>query len=500
MRFSSIRFRLAAWYFVCFAVILALFALGAWMAMRSSVREAVDHDLRQRIQDVRQFTEQELDVGQAELLEELQEHSLLGLGGGLLQLSDGDGHVLFRSGRLKNTTLDLITPSPGDMNVRYASRLAERAPVRVASQWVEVKGRRFLIQVAEPMHEFNESIERFAAGLLILAPFFLLLATAGGFWMSSRALAPVDRITKDARAISVTNLSARLEMPRARGELQRLTQTLNEMLDRIEAEVQRIVQFTADASHELRAPLTLIYTAAQFSLRRKRTREELLDAMRKIVRESERTSRLVDDLLLLARADSNTHELQLEPTDIASTGREASELASTLARAKNIHMSADIPREALLVTGSEQLLEQLWLILLDNAVKYTPQGGHIRFSMQAVNSHVEIKVADSGIGIAQADLPHVYDRFWRADKVRSRDAGGAGLGLSIARWIVDSHRGEIKIASQPGRGSEVTVRFVLAESFSNARSMKKFDARESQPAADEAPMHRGALRGDAFEN
>ena len=464
MRFRSIRFRLAGWYFVSFAVILSLFALGAWIAMKSSVREAVDHDLEQRIRDVRQFTDQELDLGQAELLEELQEHSLLGLGGGLLQMSDADGRVLFRSGRLKNTPLDLMQPAPGDTGIRYATQPAAGGPVRAASQRVEVKGRRFLIQVAEPMHEFNESLERFETGLLILAPVFLLLASAGGFWMSTRALAPVDRITNDARAISVTNLSARLEVPRAKDELQRLTQTLNEMLDRIEQEVKRIVQFTADASHELRAPLTLIHTAAEFSLRRERTREELLDAMRKIVRESERTSRLVDDLLLLARADSNTHELQLGPTDVSSSARDAAELAVTLAQAKNIHVSADIPRNALMVTGNEQLLGQLWLILLDNAVKYTPAGGQVRFSMQAVNSHLETTVSDTGIGIALADLPHVYDRFWRADKVRSREMGGAGLGLSIARWIVESHRGEIEIDSEPGRGSQVTVRFPLAES------------------------------------
>src|SRR5579872_3688417 len=396
-------------------------------------------------------------------MEELQEHSLLGLGGGLLQLSDSAGPVLFRSGRLKNTPLDLVKPAPGDMRVRYGSRLAGNSPVRVASQTVEVKGRRFLIQVAEPMHEFEESLERFETGLLILAPFFLLLASAGGFWMSSRALAPVDRITQDARAISVTNLSSRLEVPRARDELARLTETLNEMLERIEAEVKRIVQFTADASHELRAPLTLIHTAAEFSLRRERSREELVDAMRKIVRESERTARLVDDLLLLARADSNTHELRLAPTDISSTGRDAAELAVTLARAKNIQVSADIPRDPLMVAGNEQLLEQLWLILLDNAVKYTPSGGQIRFAMQPVNSHLETTVADTGIGIAPSDLPHVYDRFWRADKVRSRDSGGAGLGLSIARWIVESHRGEIQIASEPGHGSQVTVRFPLAK-------------------------------------
>ncbi|HLG99011.1 MAG TPA: ATP-binding protein [Bryobacteraceae bacterium] len=461
MKITSIRFRLTAWYFACSAVFLALFALGAWFAMKRSMQAAVDHDLRQRILDVRQFTAQELKFGQAELLEELQEHALLGLGGGLLQLSDGEGRVLFRSGRLKNTSLELIAPAASDSSIVSATKLADGQPVRIAAQNIEVDGRRFLVQVAEPMREFDESLNRFEEGLLILAPLFLLLASAGGFWMSSRALAPVDRITMDARAISVTNLSSRLKIPAAKDELQRLAETLNEMLARIQREVKRIVQFTADASHELRAPLTLIHTAAEFSLRRDRTREELVDAMRKILRESERTSRLIDDLLLLARADSYTHEVPLTPTDVSSTGRDAAELAATLAQPKKIQVSADIPDAALIVNANAQLLEQLWLILLDNAVKYTPDGGQIRFSMQPVNSHMETTVSDTGIGIAANDLPHVYDRFWRADKVRPRNRGGAGLGLSIARWIVESHRGEIQIDSEPGRGSQVRVRLPL---------------------------------------
>jgi len=462
MIFGSIRFRLAAWYFLCLATILALFALGAWIAMRASIRDAVDHDLRQRIRDVAEFTNQELSQSEGELIEELQEHALLGLGGGLLQISDSGGRVLFRSGRLKDTALDLIRPEPGDTNIRFGSSVAGGIKVRVAAQTVPVKNRVFLIQVAEAMDEFDESLERFEEILLILAPVFLILASLGGFWMSSRALAPVDQITNEARAIGASNLSTRLQVPEAKDELRRLTETLNGMLDRIEAEVKRIVQFTADASHELRAPLTLIHTAAEFSLRRERTREELTDAMRKIVRASEHTSHLVDDLLLLARADSQVDEVPITPTDVRATGREAAELAKTLAEAKHIQVASEIPPEQILVDGDEELLQRLWLILLDNAVKYTPEGGQVRFVMRAVNSHMETTVSDTGIGIAEADLPHVFDRFWRADRVRSRNGGGTGLGLSIARWIVQRHHGEITIDSEPGRGANVTVRFPLA--------------------------------------
>ncbi|MGI8742738.1 MAG: sensor histidine kinase [Bryobacteraceae bacterium] len=462
MNFSSLRVRLTAWYFFSLALILSLFAAGAWIGMKRSITEAVDHDLRQRIRDVREFTQQQLNVSAGELMEEFREHSLLGLGGGLLQVSDGNGRVLFRSARLGGARLDFQKPDAALPTVRYTTQRAGHSDVRIASERVEVKGQLFTIQVAEPMHEFEESLERFEGLLLILAPVFLVLASVGGFWMSSRALSPVDRITNDARQISIANLSARLQVPRAKDELQRLTQTLNEMLDRIDTAVRRIVQFTADASHELRTPLTLIHTAAEFSLRRERTREELVGALRKIVRESERTSRLVDDLLLLARADSGTDELRLAATDLTATGMDAAGQAVTLAEPKNIRVVTEIPDQPVVVNGDEQALARLWLILLDNAVKYTNEGGQITFAIHAGNSHAEAIVSDSGIGIAPADLPHVYDRFWRADKVRSRSLGGAGLGLAIARWIVQRHGGEIEIGSEPGRGSRVLVRLPLA--------------------------------------
>ena len=244
--------------------------------------------------------------------------------------------------------------------------------------------------------------------------------------MSRRALAPVDRITRDARLISISNLSRRLEVPRARDELQRLTQTLNEMLDRLDKSVRRMVQFTADASHELRAPLTLIHTAAEFSLRRERKPEELLDAMRKVVRESERTASLVDNLLVLAH--SGTDEFRAGPVDLAGVAHNVYEQVVTLAKPKQIQVSIDVADESAIVQGDDQALSRLFLILLDNAVKYTPDGGQICFQVHSRDSHVEAIVRDTGIGIAADDLPHIYDRFWRADKVRSRNLGGAGWG------------------------------------------------------------------------
>lgn len=459
MSFASIRFRLTAWYFCSLAVILGLFALAVWYGMEISMLKAVDHDLRLRLEDVQQFIDRELASAPGELIDDFQEQAGLGLGGGLLEVCDGAGVVLYRSARLAKAQLDKVASGPA---VGYATERGNRLNLRVAARTIDVRGRRFTVRVAESLHEFQESRERFEGILLLLALPSLLLAALGGLWLSGRALSPVDRITNEARRISISNLETRLQPPPAKDELQRLVVTLNEMLERIESAVKRMVQFTADASHELRAPLTLIHTAAEFSLRRERTREELLDAMRKILRESGRTSGMVDDLLLLARADSGSDVSTLPPVDLCVSARSAVEQAVILAEPKGIMVNSRIQADPLVVEGDDAALSRLWLILLDNAVKYGNPGGKIDFEVAVEGAEALVRVADTGVGIAPEELPHIFDRFWRADKVRSRSMGGAGLGLSIAQWIIQRHHGTIKVHSETGKGSRFSVRLPLA--------------------------------------
>jgi two-component system, OmpR family, heavy metal sensor histidine kinase CusS len=459
VRFASIRFRLTAWYFCSLAVILGLFALAAWYGMESSMLKAVDHDLRLRLEGVQQFIERELATAPGRLSEGFQEQAGLGLGGSLLEVREGSEGVLYRSARLGKMQLGKGAAGPA---IAYATERGNRLNLRVAARAIDVNGRRFTIRVAESLHEFQESRERFEGILLLLALPSLLLAALGGLWLSGRALSPVDRITSEARRISISNLGMRLQPPAAKDELQRLVLTLNQMLERIDSAVKRMVQFTADASHELRAPLTLIHTAAEFSLRRERTREDLLDAMRKILRESERTSRLVDDLLLLARADSAGDASTLAPLDLCVSARGAVEQAVILAEPKGIRVNAGIPAASIMVEGDEPALSRLWLILLDNAVKYGSPGGKIDFEVAVEDAVVAVRVTDTGVGIAPEELPHIFDRFWRADKVRSRSMGGAGLGLSIAQWIVQRHHGRITVRSEAGKGSQFSVRLPVA--------------------------------------
>jgi len=295
-------------------------------------------------------------------------------------------------------------------------------------------------------------------------PLLLGLGTLGAFWITRRALAPVDRITTDARLISASNLSGRLAVPRAADELRRLSETLNQMLDRIEASFKSIRQFTADASHELRAPMTLIQAAADFSLRRDRSKEELREAIERILKESKRTTALVDDLLLIARSDSDPHAFERHPLDLSELLDEIASQAKPLAGARNIEIESNL-QHPVAIAGDELAVRRLFMALVDNAIKYTAKGT-VSIELHVEDVQAVVTVRDTGIGIGKDDLPRVFDRFWRADKVRSRDEGGTGLGLAIARGITERHGGTIRVDSELGKGSTFTVRLPLAQVLS----------------------------------
>ncbi len=285
-----------------------------------------------------------------------------------------------------------------------------------------------------------------------------MAAAAGGYWLSTRALAPVDQIIDEAEAINPTNFSTRLSVPATGDELQRLSQTLNQMLDRVEQSVLQVRRFTADASHELRAPMTLIYTAAQFALRRERSADELKDSLQKILRAAKRCTDLINQLLWLARSDAGTNRVELVSTDAVAVLSDVASEAAMLAADKGLTIASDLPDTPVYIALDEASFRRMMLILLDNAVKYTSPGGSIAVRMTERENHIEIAVADSGIGIPTEQLPFIFDRFWRADQVRSRESGGTGLGLAIASEIAQSHGAELKVESAVGHGSTFTVR------------------------------------------
>jgi two-component system, OmpR family, heavy metal sensor histidine kinase CusS len=451
----SIRFRLTAWYSLSLALVLGLVAVASYFAMRASMYRAVDVDLRYRVAGVEEFLESQESSSLSELPEEIAGKSTVDV---LFQVFDDQGKLIYQSEVLASHHINPVAPSVPGATIVYRDFGDEHWPVRLAAQRITFQGQPIIVEVAQPLRFHYASLQEFAMSLLVALPLLVAIAAFVGYWLSGRALAPVNQIVEDARTIDSNRLSQRVSVPAANDELRRLSQTLNSMLDRIEVSVTRIKQFTADASHELRAPVTLIQAAAEYTLRRERSRDELVEAMEKILRESKRTSQLIDNLLLLARADSDDEVIKSGPVRVDSAVREAVDRASQLATSKHIQIATKIDEDAVYVNGEVTLLQRLFFVLIENGVKYTPENGTVSVALRSGSDEVVIEVADTGIGIAPEDLSHVFERFWRADKVRSREMGGTGLGLSIAKWIVEKSGGSIQVESAVGHGSKFEVR------------------------------------------
>jgi heavy metal sensor kinase len=462
VRIRSIGFRLAAWYFLVFACGIAAFGIAAWFAMRASLYHAIDEALEDRVRGVKKFMELQIaSLSVPEIRDEFREHSVLGPGGDLFQVCDDSGQMLYRSVPLEANNVPVALPRTLE-EPRFENRSVQGHALRFYSQRISVNGKPYTVQVAALMNEVFEALDWFRVLLAFAAPILLIAASAGGYWISRRALAPVDEISTAAQRISIENLADRLQVPKTSDQLQRLSETLNEMLSRLESSVRRIRQFTADASHELRAPVSLIRTTAEVAvLKRDRPADEYLQALDEVLEESERTSQVVDSLMLLARADSGKETLERVPVDAREVLQSAAEQGERLARSRGVDFVVEVPKNPVPIRADPEALRRALLILMDNAAKYTPQGGQVRTELSSKDGIAIAAVSDTGIGINHQDLPHVFDRFWRADKARSREHGGAGLGLSIAKWIVDLHGGSISVQSELGKGSKFAIRVPL---------------------------------------
>jgi two-component system, OmpR family, heavy metal sensor histidine kinase CusS len=328
---------------------------------------------------------------------------------------------------------------------------------RIALRKFSSNAQIYEIHAAVPTEPFDRALDNFRDIEKTTVPLLVVLASLLGYWLSGRSLAPVTRIIETAERIGVDNLSQRLEVPRARDELLRLTEALNAMLARIDTSFKRITQFTADASHDLRTPITVIRTTAEIALRRSRTGAHYAEALSKILRTSEETTSLLENLLTLARADAGTTGLELHLIDLDVHVRKAQERALLLAADKSLDIGLRTLGKPVWVRADSVAIDRLLLILLDNAIKYTPDGGFCEIELLAGSDQIQILIRDSGIGIPEHELALIFERSYRTDRARSRETGGAGLGLAIARWITEIHDGTITAESHVGAGSVFRV-------------------------------------------
>jgi heavy metal sensor kinase len=436
MRNWSMGARLTLWYSAVLLAGLALFGVSIWVVVNHRLMATIDESLLAQAKGVGTVLESEYRPSRPEHLKrELAEYVEATPEGRWIEVRDPRGEIVI------------------------ASHLPAGAPYRRYATDVMIQGQRYRISVAAPLESMELTMRRLGEVLLWATPGVLLIASLGGYWISRRALAPVDAMTRAAQSIGIENLSQRLKVPAAGDELQRLSETWNAMLERLEAAVKRLTQFTADASHELRTPVALIRATAELTLRRERSQETYREALRHIIDETDRTTRLIEDLLLLARADAGLPALPLDRMELTPLVRDVCEQGQVLAEERGLAISAEAPEHPVFVEANDPALRRLLLLLVDNAVKYTPSGGRITVSVAYDSSGPTVTVRDTGIGIPDAALPHVFERFYRVDESRNREAGGAGLGLSIAHWIAQRHHASLEAESVEGRGSAFRVRF-----------------------------------------
>jgi heavy metal sensor kinase len=457
MRRLSIGVRLTLWYLTFFAAAQLAFGAGMWFILRDNLYDLVDDRLEEQIDDLRKFLQsQPKDRSIAKLQEEVNETYAIEHSGNYLELYAENGELIYRSAFLQAHQSALASPDQVKQPT-LRSRKIEGRHFRFIVQKLDVNGHLYTVEMGIPSEDAIETLHSFRSYLLMFAPLLLVAAAGGGYWLSRRALSPVDALVRTAREISGTNLNTRLQKLETGDELQRLSDTLNEMLDRIESAFLRITEFTADASHELRTPVSLIRTEAELALRRSRGEAEYKESLRHILLEAERTTALIEQLLSLARADSGREKLCLQPVDLRQTVRSVVEGWQQVATIRNLQFSASLEVPDFFVLGDETLLRRLADILLDNAFKYTSAPGSVHLSLEPKGVSAVITVKDTGVGIPEEEQSKIFERFYRVDKARSRAQGGAGLGLAIAHWIVTQHAGSIGVESQSGDGATFRV-------------------------------------------
>jgi signal transduction histidine kinase len=268
-------------------------------------------------------------------------------------------------------------------------------------------------------------------------------------------------MTKAAVNIGIANLSERLPIPAANDEIRHLATAWNQLLDRLEKAVSRLSEFSADVSHDLRTSITVILATAQLSLHRYRSEEEYRDDLKRIVTECRTASTLLDALLSLARSDNFVHEVAFQRIDVCELVVAGCRRVEDLAESSEIILDWHLPADAVYVEGDEILLHRLLGILLDNAIKYTPEHGEIRVEVSCATSEVVVAVRDTGIGMSEDVRQHIFDRFYQAELRERKSQAGSGLGLSIAKWIAEAHRAELTVESTPMKGSVFQIRFQI---------------------------------------
>ena len=459
----SIKFRFTLWYLLVLVVLLSALSAGVYFYLSRSLYQSLDDSLELRSTQIRSIQDILESIRQGEFKEELGEIVIL----------------YFYSGD------QLVEVSPRGISIPLSHEFISQAIAGTSSfttiQTVEGEGLRLLsvpvnlsilgpppgiqpaaLAIARSTKQIDQALAGLLRTLIIAVPLALALAAAGGIFLARRALKPVDQIAQTAREIGESDLSQRINV-NTKDELGRLAATLNEMIGRLEKAFQHQKQFTSDASHELRTPLAVIEAESTLALQKKRPSSDYRQSLEIVSREARQMSSLIDQLLALARADAGKEQWNFTEVNLGKLIGNLSTDVEVLCQEKGLSFQLGQMQD-LVVKGNEARLRELFMNLLDNAIRYTPAPGTVSVSFRREGQMAVVAITDTGIGIPAEDIPFIFDRFYRVDKSRSRAEGGTGLGLAICRHIAEAHGGKIEVESQVGVGSTFSVWLPLQSS------------------------------------
>jgi len=456
---QTFRFRLTLWYRAFFSLLFVIFSLFLHGLMARALERRLDETLSVEANTAAAMLADEFEENKGDIARAATEAvGGMRLRGSLVAVLAGR-EVLASSSPLSVPQVQSVaSQAAARTSGDEAFSVAEVEPhgARAAVHRIDVGGHRYDVLALQPRDEIAADLAVLRNVIFLALPLVLLLAGLGGYWLTTRGLAPLGSMAAQAHRITSSNLNTRLEIGDAAEELEVLAASFNELLGRLDLSFDSMRRFVSDASHELRTPLSIIRGEADVALSNERSPAEYREALAVILDESRRLSRLVDDLLNLARADAGRVKLRSEEFYLNDLLTECCRSAQSLASARGVSLvcrpGGDAP-----FRGDEELLRRLVMNLLDNAIRHTPSGGRVAVSLDAGDSQMRLRVSDTGSGIAAEALPHLFERFYRGDRARSRQDGGFGLGLAIVKWIAESHGGTVAVESTVGAGSTFTV-------------------------------------------
>jgi len=483
MHLRSLRTKLTLWYVLILGILLISFSGFLYFTLSKSLYRDVDNKLRSLAELIAVESVSPLSkFGFGNIDKALETSMNLKPIGKFIQVLDESGKIGRKSDNLKNVqlpiSLNALKNASRGVITFETNRSFENAPLRMITFPVKENNHiTKMIQVASSLEDVEDALNTLFIILMVTVPLALMVASLGGQFLANKALKPVDSISQTARMITSKNLNQRIKPPKVKDEISRLIETFNEMISRLDQSFRQIKQFTGDASHELKTPLTILKGEVEVALRKERASYEYQQILRSNLEEINRMSQIVNDLLLLSKADTGEIQLNKQNINLSEILNEVVAQMSLLVRSKNLRIETSNHHEDVQIFGDALRIRELFLNLIENGIKYTEDGGSIRITLTPETplperspsgmpggeetKFVWITVSDTGIGIAKEDQNRIFDRFFRVDKARSREQGGSGLGLSICKWIVEAHQGEIKLESEIGKGSSFIIKLPL---------------------------------------